>query len=72
MFFHWCQHTQIALNALCIVVMNILLTGLVAHFMLRGMFDGMDPIVRTGLTLLHCVVPIGTFLDYETAKGLLL
>ncbi len=42
-----------------LITMSILLTGLVAHFMLRGMFDGMDAIVKAGLTLLHYVVPIG-------------
>lgn len=54
-----------------LITMSILLTGLVAHFMLRGMFDGMDPIAKAGLTLLHIVVPIGTFLDWLLfdAKG---
>ena len=47
-----------------LITMSIMLTGLVAHFMLRGMFDGMDTIAKTGLTLLHYVVPIGTFLDW--------
>ncbi len=54
-----------------LITMSILLTGLVAHFMLRGMFDGMDAIVKAGLTLLHYVVPIGTLLDWLLfdAKG---
>ena len=47
-----------------LITMSIMLTGLVAHFMLRGMFDGMDTIAKAGLTLLHYVVPIGTFLDW--------
>ena len=47
-----------------LITMSILLTGLVAHFMLRGMFDGMDAPAKAGLTLLHYVVPIGTFLDW--------
>jgi hypothetical protein len=47
-----------------LITMSIMLTGLVAHFMLRGMFDGMDAIAKAGLTLLHYVVPIGTFLDW--------
>ncbi len=54
-----------------LITMSIMLTGLVAHFMLRGMFDGMDTIAKIGLTLLHYVVPIGTFLDWLLfdAKG---
>ena len=47
-----------------LITMSIMLTGLIAHFMLRGMFDGMDAIAKAGLTLLHYVVPIGTFLDW--------
>jgi hypothetical protein len=47
-----------------LITMSIVLTGLVAHFMLRGMFDQMDAIAKVGLTLLHYVVPIGTFLDW--------
>ncbi len=47
-----------------LITMSIMLTGLVAHFMLRGMFDGMDTIVKAGLLLLHYVVPIGTLLDW--------
>ena len=47
-----------------LITMSIMLTGLVAHFMLRGMFDGMDTIAKAGLTLLHYVVPIGTLLDW--------
>lgn len=49
-----------------LITMSIMLTGLVAHFMLRGMFDQMDTIAKAGLTLLHYVVPIGTFLDWLT------
>jgi hypothetical protein len=45
-----------------LITMLIMLTGLVAHFMLRGMFDDMDTIAKTGLTLLHYVVPISAFL----------
>ena len=47
-----------------LITMCIMLTGLVAHFMLRGMFDSMDAIAKAGLTLLHYVVPIGTLLDW--------
>ena len=47
-----------------LITMSIMLTGLVAHFMLRGMFDSMDTIAKAGLTLLHYVVPISTFLDW--------
>ena len=47
-----------------LITMSIMLTGLIAHFMLRGMFDGMDAIAKAGLTLLHYVVPIETFLDW--------
>lgn len=47
-----------------LITMSIMLTGLVAHFMLRGMFDSMDAIAKAGLTLLHYVVPIGTLLDW--------
>lgn len=54
-----------------LITMSIMLTGLVAHFMLRGMFDSMDTTAKAGLTLLHYVVPIGTFLDWLLfdAKG---
>jgi hypothetical protein len=47
-----------------LITMSIMLTGLVAHFMLRGMFDDMGAIAKAGLTILHYVVPIGTFLDW--------
>ena len=47
-----------------LITMSIMLTGLVAHFMLRGMFDSMDAIAKAGLTLLHYIVPIGTVLDW--------
>jgi hypothetical protein len=47
-----------------LITMSIMLTGLVAHFMLRGMFDSLDTIAKAGLTLLHYVVPISTFLDW--------
>ncbi len=47
-----------------LITMSILLTGLVAHFMLQGMFDDMDATAKAGLTFLHYVVPIGTFLDW--------
>lgn len=54
-----------------LITMSIMLTGLVAYFMLRGLFDGMDAIVKAGLVLLHDVVSIGTFLDWVLfdAKG---
>lgn len=47
-----------------LITMAIVLTGLVAHFMLRGMFADMDTMAKAGLTLLHYVVPIGTVLDW--------
>ena len=47
-----------------LITMSIMLTGLVAHFMLRKMFVDMKPMVQAGLTLLHYVVPIATFLDW--------
>lgn len=47
-----------------LITMCIMLTGLVAHFMLRQMFVNMDSIAKAGLTLLHYVVPIATFLDW--------
>ena len=47
-----------------LITMSIMLTGLVAHFMLQGLFDEMDDIVKAGLVLLHYVVPIATFLDW--------
>ncbi len=46
------------------ITMSIMLTGLVAHFMLRKMFVNMEPEVKAGLMLLHYVVPIATFLDW--------
>lgn len=46
------------------VMMGILLTGLVAHFMLRGMFDSLPSAERFGITLLHYVVPIAVLLDW--------
>lgn len=47
-----------------LITMSILLTGLVAHFMLRGMFANMDILSKAGLALLHYVVPVGTVLDW--------
>lgn len=47
-----------------LITMSILLTGLVAHFMLRGMFQNMDIMSKIGLFLLHYVVPIGTLFDW--------
>lgn len=46
------------------VTMGILLTGLVAHFMLRGMFDNLPAAERLGITLLHYVVPIAVLFDW--------
>lgn len=46
------------------ITMSIMLTGLVAHFMLRKMFVNMESEVKAGLVLLHYVVPIATFLDW--------
>ena len=47
-----------------LITMSIMLTGLIAHFMLRRIFDSMDAIAKAGLTLLHYIVPIGTVLDW--------
>ncbi len=47
-----------------LITMSIMLTGLVAHFILRKMFVNMEPMAKAGLTLLHYVVPIATFLDW--------
>lgn len=47
-----------------LITMSIILTGLVAHFMLRGMFRNMDLMAKAGLLLLHYIVPIGTVLDW--------
>ncbi|MDO4842376.1 MAG: Pr6Pr family membrane protein [Phoenicibacter congonensis] len=47
-----------------LITMCIMLTGLVAHFMLVGMFDSMDAEANAGLVLLHYVVPIATVLDW--------
>lgn len=47
-----------------LITLSIMLTGLVAHFMLQGLFDNMEPMQKAGLTLLHYVVPIATVLDW--------
>ena len=47
-----------------LITMSIILTGLVAHFMLRDMFEDMEPMVKMGLTFLHYVVPIATVFDW--------
>lgn len=47
-----------------LITMGICLTGLVAFFMLRGMFDMLPQAERLGITFLHDVVPPMTFLDY--------
>lgn len=47
-----------------LITMGIMLTGLVAHFMLRGMFTQLAGGEKIGITLLHYVVPIMTVLDY--------
>ena len=46
------------------VTMAILLTGLVAFFMLRGMFDHMDQLAKIGLFFLHDLVPVATVCDW--------
>lgn len=46
------------------ITMGILLTGLVAFFMLRGMFDELPKAERFGITLLHDVVPVCVVLDW--------
>ena len=47
-----------------LITLSIMLTGLVAHFMLQGLFDNMASEVKVGLTLLHYVVPIAVVLDW--------
>lgn len=47
-----------------LITMCISLTGLVAHFMLAGMFVNMRPMVKAGLVLLHYIVPISTVFDW--------
>ena len=46
------------------VTMSILLTGLVAFFMLHGMFDHMDQLAKIGLFFLHDLVPVATVCDW--------
>lgn len=46
------------------ITMGILLTGLVAFFMLRGMFDSLPATEQFGIALLHDVVPVSVFLDW--------
>lgn len=47
-----------------LITMCILLTGLVAHFMLAELFVNMRPMVKCELVLLHYVVPISTVFDW--------
>jgi hypothetical protein len=47
-----------------LITLSIMLTGLVAHFMLQGLFDNMASEIKAGLTLLHYVVPIAIVLDW--------
>ena len=47
-----------------LITLCIMLTGLVAHFMLREMFADMDQMVKAGLTFLHYIVPIAVVLDW--------
>lgn len=51
------------------VTMGILLTGLVAHFMLRGMFGSLPLAQRFGITLLHYVVPATVLIDWIIFDG---
>lgn len=46
------------------ITMSILLTGLVACFILRGMFDHMDQLTKIGLFFLHDLVPAATVCDW--------
>ena len=46
------------------ITMSIMLTGLVAHFMLRGFFGERPVLMQFGLTLVHYVVPIATVFDW--------
>ena len=46
------------------ITLCIMLTGLVAAILLRGMFDSMTYMQRIGIFLLHDVTPICTVLDY--------
>lgn len=67
-----CRKKDVGQNAWrFLITMGILLTGLVAHFMLRDMFSTLHGPQKLGLTLLHYVVPILTLLDYFlfTPKG---
>lgn len=47
-----------------LITLSIMLTGLVAHFMLRHIFDALPAMQRYGLTLLHYVVPTSVLLDW--------
>lgn len=58
------QYDNIGNHWKFLVSMGILLTGLVAHFMLRGMFTQLQGGEKLGITLLHYAVPIMTILDY--------
>ena len=53
------------------ITLSILLTGVVAHFMLRGLFADMNAAQKLGLTFLHYVVPIAVLVDWLIfdAKG---
>ena len=46
------------------VTLCIMLTGLVAHFMLRQYFADVTGLYKTALTLLHYVVPISVVADW--------
>ena len=46
------------------ITLSIMLTGLVAHFMLRNLFVDMGSEAKAGLTLLHYVVPIMVVCDW--------
>ena len=46
------------------VTLSIMLTGLVAHFMLRPYFASVTGLYKTALTLLHYVVPISVVADW--------
>ena len=45
-------------------IISISLTGLVAAFMLGGLFAGASSVMKAGLFLLHDVVPVCVWLDY--------
>lgn len=58
------EESSYCVNFKFAITIAIMLTGLVAHFMLRKMFVGMPSQMKTGLIFLHYVVPIATLADW--------